>query len=217
MSLTLHLHPLASYCWKVLIALYENDTPFRPHLVDLADEAARAAFQALWPIGRFPVLRDETRDRTVPESTIIIEYLARHYPGKVALLPEAPERARDIRLADRFYDLYVHEPMQKIVGDRLRPADARDPYGVGRARAQLDLAYGMIERRTAGPWALGEAFTMADCAAAPALHYADRVHPLGGRHPQAAAFLRRLEARPSFARVRAEAAPYDHLFPSAEL
>jgi glutathione S-transferase len=219
MSLTLHLHPLASYCWKVLLALYENATPFRPHLVELADPTARAAFQALWPIARFPVLRDDARDRTIPESTIIIEYLARHYPGPVALLPEDPTRpdlAGDVRLADRFYDLYVHEPMQKIVGDRLRPVAARDPHGVAQARLLLDVAYGMVERDMATRvWAIGDAFTMADCAAAPALHYADRVHPLGERHPHASAYLRRLEARPSFARVLAEAAPYAHLFPSA--
>ena len=215
MSLTLYLHPLASYCWKVLIALYENETPFRPQVVDLADPAARAALQALWPFARLPVLRDEARDRTVPESTIIIEYLVRHRPGPVALIPDDPEVARDVRFADRFYDLYIQEPMQTIVGDRLRPAAARDPHGVARARALLDVAYGVIERdRAASQWAVGDAFTMADCAAAPALHYADRVHPLGDRHPRAAAYLRRLEARPSFARVLREAAPYAHLFPT---
>jgi glutathione S-transferase len=245
--LTLYLHPLASYCWKVLIALYENDTPFRPQIVATrlrvgADPraparpeasprgtpsrggprprpprrtAVGAALQTLWPLARFPVLRDEARERIVPESTIIIEYLSQHYPGRVALLPADPEAAREVRLADRFYDLYVHQPMQTIVGDRLHPAEARDPHGVARARGLLDVAYGMIERDLATRrWAVGEAFTMADCAAAPALHYADRVHPLGDRHPRAAAYLRRLEARSSFARVRAEAAPYDHLFPT---
>jgi glutathione S-transferase len=213
-SLTLYLHPLASYCWKVLIALYENDTPFRPQLVDLSDPAARAALESLWPFARFPVLRDDARDLIVPESTIIIEYLARHRPGPVALLPAEPDAARDVRLADRFFDLYVHEPMQTIVGDRLRAPGLRDPHGVARARALLDVAYGMIERDMAARrWASGDLFTMADCAAAPALHYADRVHPLGARHPHAVAYLRRLEARPSFARVMAEAAPYAHLFP----
>ena len=214
-GLTLYLHPLASYCWKVLIALYENDTAFRPQLVDLSDPAARAALEALWPFARFPVLRDEARGLTVPESTIIIEYLAHHRPGPVALLPADPDAARDVRLADRFYDLYVQEPMQAIVADRLRAPGLRDPHGVARARA-LDVAYGMIERDMATRlWASGDLFTMADCAAAPALHYADRVHPLGERHPHARAYLRRLEARPSFARVLAEAAPYAHLFPSA--
>lgn len=215
MSLTLHFHPLASYCWKVLIALYENGTPFTPHLVDLADAAARDALTALWPIRRFPVLRDEARDKTVPESTIIIEYLAQHHPGPVALLPADPDHARETRLTDRFYDLYVHEPMQRIVGDRLRPAGAHDPHGVAAARATLDTAYTMIERSMAHDgWAMGEAFTLADCAAAPALYYADRVHPLGDRYPFAAAYLERLKERPSFARVLAEAEPYFTLFPA---
>jgi glutathione S-transferase len=214
-GLTLYLHPLASYCWKVLIALYENDTPFRPEIVDLSDPAARAALEALWPFARFPILRDEIRGLIVPESTIIIEYLARHRPGPVSLLPADPDTAREVRLADRFYDLYVHEPMQTIVGDRLRPADARDPHGVARARALLEVAYGMIERDMATRrWTSGDLFTMADCAAAPALHYANRVHPLGERRPRAVAYLRRLEARPSFARLMAEAAPYAHLFPA---
>ena len=216
MTLTLYFHPLASFCWKVLIALYENDTAFRPQVVDLADPAARAALQALWPIARFPVLRDDARDRTIPESSIIIEYLAQHHRGPVALIPDDPDLARETRLADRFHDLYVHEPMQKIVGDRLRPASARDPLGVAQARAQLDVAYGMIERSmTRNRWAIGDAFTMADCAAAPALYYADKVHPLGVGHPRAAAYLARLKERPSFARVLAEAAPYAHLFPSS--
>jgi glutathione S-transferase len=121
MSLTLHFHPLASYCHKVLIALYENETPFTPNLVDLGNEAERAALLKLWPIGKFPVLRDDARDQNVPESSIIIEYLDRYYPGRTQFITGDADRARGIRLRDRFYDLYVHEPMQKIVGDRLRP------------------------------------------------------------------------------------------------
>ena len=121
MCLTLYMHPLASFCQKVLIALYENDTPFEPRIVDLADETSRAEFLKLWPIGKIPVLRDEARDRTIPESSIIIEYLAQHYPGKMQLVPADPDLARQTRLRDRFYDLYVQEPMQKIVTDRLRP------------------------------------------------------------------------------------------------
>src|SRR5580700_8525249 len=129
MSLTLHFHPLASYCHKVLIALYENDTPFKPHMVDLSNGSERAALLKLWPIGKFPVLSDDALKQTVPESTIIIEYLDRHYPGKSQFIPADAERAQAVRLSDRFYDLYVHEPMQKIVGDRLRPADKKDPHG----------------------------------------------------------------------------------------
>ncbi len=114
-SLKLCFHPLASFCWKVLIALYENDTPFEPHIVDLSDGAASASFKTIWPIGKFPVLRDEAKDLTIPESSIIIEYLARHYPGRCKLVPDDADLARQTRLHDRFFDLYVHEPMQKIV------------------------------------------------------------------------------------------------------
>jgi glutathione S-transferase len=142
MLLIFHFHPLASYCQKALIALYENDTPFTPHLVDLSNEAERAALLELWPIGKFPVLRDEARDQTIPESSIIIEYLGRHYPGGTPLIPADADLAWQTRLRDRFYDLYAHEPMQKIVGDRPRPAEKRDPFGVEEARARLQTSYG---------------------------------------------------------------------------
>jgi glutathione S-transferase len=215
MSLTLHFHPLSSFCWKALIALYENDVPFAPNLVDLSDAAQRAKLVALWPIAKFPVLRDDANDRTVPEATIIIEYLSQHYPGKVALVPPDADRARETRLRDRFYDLYVHEQMQKIVGDKLRPEGKHDPHGVEQARARIDTAYGMVERdlESGGPWAMGEAFTMADCAAAPALYYANLVQPLGDGHGRVKAYLARLVERPSFARVLKEAEPYFAMFP----
>ena len=109
MSLKLYYHPLSSFCRKVLIALYENDTPFMPHLVDLADETSRAEFLKIWPIGKFPVLRDDAKDQTIPESTIIIEYLDQHYPGKTRFVPADADRAWQTRLSDRFYDLYVHD------------------------------------------------------------------------------------------------------------
>jgi glutathione S-transferase len=214
MSLTLHYHPLASFCWKALVALYETGTPFTPHIVDLSDPAQRAALEALWPIGKFPVLRDDARDRTIPESTILVEYLAQHYPGTTDLLPADPDLALRVRLADRFFDLYVHEPMQRIVGDRLRPAGRADPHGVEAARAQLATSYAMIDRDMAGKtWAIGDTFTLADCAAAPALFYANEVAPFREAHPNAAAYLDRLLARPSFARVVEEAQPYFNLFP----
>ncbi|MDB4975553.1 MAG: glutathione S-transferase, partial [Myxococcaceae bacterium] len=146
MDLKLYLHPLASFCQKVLIALYENDTPFEPHLLDLGDARARADYLQLWPIGKMPVLRDEARKVTVPETSIIIEYLALHHPGASELIPHDPDRARDTRLLDRFYDLYVHLPMQKIVADRRRPAGATDPHGVQEAKAMLQTSYAMIER-----------------------------------------------------------------------
>ena len=214
MSLILYCHPLASYCWKVLLALYEGETAFQAAHVDLSRADERAALERLWPVAKFPVLRDTARDQVVPESSIIIEYLACHYPGKVALLPADPDAARVTRLRDRFYDLYVHEPMQKIVGDRLRPADRRDPHGVAQAHATLDLSYSMLEKdpRT-GDAATGSGFTLADCAAAPALYYANKVHPLGEAHPRVTAYLNRLLARPSFSRVLAEAAPYFAQFP----
>src|SRR5215831_16669225 len=118
MSLTLHFHPLSSFCWKVLIALYENDIAFTPNQVDLTDPAERAAFLKLWPIGKFPVLVDAVRGETVPESSVVIEYIDRHYPGRTRLVPEDAEAAMQTRLRDRLYDLYVHLPMQDIVGDR---------------------------------------------------------------------------------------------------
>ncbi len=213
MSLTLHYHPLASFCWKVLAALYENDTPFAPQLVDLGDETSRAAFLALWPMGKMPVLRDEARGRTIPETSIIIEYLQQHYPGPTRLLPDDPDLALLVRLSDRFFDLYVQAPMQKIVGDRLRPEGRKDPQGVAEARRQLETAYGMIERDGADrTWAMGEAFTMADCAAAPALFYADKVAPLG-EHQHTARYLARLKERSCIARVLEEAEPYFSMFP----
>lgn len=217
MSLTLHMHPLASYCWKVLIALYENDTPFEAHLVDLGDPKVVAAFKALWPTAKMPLLVDEARDRTVPETSIIIEYLQAAYPGPVRFVPDDPEAALRVRLLDRLFDNYVQEPMQKIVGDRIRPADARDPHGVAHARAQLAMAYDLLEGQLAGrAWAAGEAFSLADCAAAPALFYADKVAPLGVAHPVVSAYLDRLLARPSFARVLQEAEPYFAMFPTED-
>ncbi len=220
MSLTLYFHPLSSFCWKALIALYENDTPFVPHIVNLGDPDANAAFKKVWPIGKFPVVRDEAKDRTIPESSIIIEYLAQHYPGKSQLVPEDADRARDTRLRDRFYDLHVHVPMQRIVADRLRPADKKDPFGVEQARAQLGVALDMVEADMAEKtgatktWAMGDDFTMADCAAAPALYYANLVMPFGQTHKNATAYLARLKERPSFARTLREAEPYRHLFPT---
>jgi glutathione S-transferase len=217
MSLTLHFHPLASFCWKVLIALYENGTPFERVIVDLGDPVSRAAFLELWPVGKMPVVRDEARGRTVPESTIIIEYLDLFYPGPGRLIPADPDLALETRLADRFYDLYVHEPMQKIVLDRLRPAAGKDAHGVQSARAQLETAYGMIEKdMTARRWAAGEAFSLADCAAMPALFYAGKVAPFAENYPETASYLRRLMERPSVARVVREAQPYFDMFPAED-
>lgn len=213
MSLTLYFHPLSSFCMKALIALYENNTSFTPHPVDLSDATAAANLRALWPIGKFPVLRDDARGETIPETSIIIEYLDRHYPGKTRFIPADAERALQVRLQDRFYDLYVQLPMQEIVGDRLRPADKRDPFGVAQAQARLANVYAMIERDMAShTWAVGDEFSMADCAAAPALFYANKVVPLDS-YKNTAAYLERLMQRPPYARALKEAEPYFRLFP----
>lgn len=214
MSLLLHYHPLSSFCHKVLIALYENGVAFTPKLVDLGDPGQRAEFLALWPIGKFPVLQDDASGKAVPESTVIIEYLEQHHPGKERLVPGDPEQARETRLRDRLFDLYVHEPMQKIVGDRLRPEGAKDPHGVDHARKTMRTALGMLEQDMASrTWATGEAFGLADCAAAPALFYADKVMPIATDFPNMKGYLDRLMRRPSYARVLREAEPYFAMFP----
>lgn len=214
MSLTLYLHPLASYCHKVLIALYENQTPFEPRIVDFSDPQQRAALEAMWPMATIPVLHDARRGRTVPETSVIIEYLHDHYPGAVALLPDDPDARLQVRLWDRFFDLYVSTPMQKCVGDRLRPSEQRDAIGVAEAHAGLRTAYGAIERQMASAtWAVGEAFSLADCSAAPALFYAEKVVPFRQAYPNTAAYFNRLLQRPSFSRTLEEAAPFFHMFP----
>lgn len=212
--LELHFHPLASWCWKVLIALYENDTAFEPKNVDLMDPAQRAALEGLWPFSKFPVLRDVGRERIVAESSIVIDYLTAHYPGPVELIPSDPELAREARLRDRIYDTYVHDPMNRIVANKLRPEEHRDAYGSDRLKAELQTTYDILERKfVARPWALGERFSIADCAAAPALFYADKVSPIGPARPELSAYLDRLRGRPSFARVLREAEPYFKYFP----
>jgi glutathione S-transferase len=212
MSLTLYFHPLSCYCQKALIALYENDTPFTPRLVNFGDPGERAEFLALWPIGKFPLLEDGAR--LVPESSVIIEYLALHYPGQVALLPADPAQALEVRRLDRLVDSYVTHPMQKIVLDRIRPADGKDPLGVAEAREMLERAYGVLEAELGDrSWAAGESFTLADCSAAPALFYAERCVSFQSGHPRLAAYFERLRTRPSFARVLAEAEPYFQFFP----
>ena len=215
MSLTLHFRPLASYCHKALIALYENDVPFEPNMVDLSNDTERAALLKLWPIGKFPVLRDDAREQTIPESSIIIEYLDRHYPGPTKFIPADSDLAWQTRLRDRFYDLYLHLPMQKIIGDRLRPEAKKDPHGVEEARAQLSTSYRMIDQQmAAGTWATGEAFGLADCAALPALFYGNMVEPFGDSCKNVTVYFERLKARSSIARVLREAEPYFMMVPN---
>lgn len=214
MSLRLLFHPLSSFCQKALIALYENDTPFAPQMVDLMSEEGRAEYLKLWPIGKMPVLRDEARDRTIPETSIIIEYLQRFYPGRTVFVPDDVEQGLQVRLRDRFFDLYVNDPMQKIVGDKLRAAGQNDPTGVAQAKSLLDVSYGLLDKEMASKtWACGDAFSLADCAAAPALFYAEKVLPFRDRHPRLAAYFDRLLQRPSYARALREAEPYMRLFP----
>jgi len=189
----LHQHPFASYCWKALIALYECEVPFERVLVE-----DRAALAELWPPAGIPVLVDG--DTVVPESTTIIEHAA---PALMSSL--------EARVWDRVLDAHVMTPMQKIVADALRPADARDPYGVGEARAKLDAAYALLEDRVTDGWLAGP-FSVAECAAAPSLFYANVVHPWQG-FPRLSAYFERLLARESVARVIDEARPYRVLFP----
>jgi len=215
MSLKLHFHPLSSFCWKTLIALYENDTPFVANKVDLGNPAEREALLTLSPIGRFPVLEDTARREVVPESSIIIEYLDRHYPGRIRFIPADPQASFETRLRDRFLDLYLHLQMQKVVGDRLRPANAKDPHGVEQATAQIRKSYDIFESQLTGSeWAMGGEFGLADCAAAPPLFYCSQIEPFGERG-KLAAYFERLKARPSFARVLKEAEPYFAMFPRA--
>ena len=212
MSMKLYAHPFAAYCQKVLIALYENDTPFEFRMLAPGDERAAAEHEALWPLKRIPVLVDE--DRTVVEATIIIEHLSLHHPGPVRLIPEDPRAALDVRMMDRFFDNYIMTPMQKIVADSLRAPEHRDRQGVTEAGKTLDTAYRWLEHAMTGrEWATGNTFSLADCAAAPALFYADWTHPVGKALSNVHAYRRRLLARSSFARAVDEARPYRPLFP----
>lgn len=214
MTLTLYAHPLSSYCQKVLIALYEHGVSFQWKLLSAETPQNSAEFAELWPLQHMPVLTDG--ERVLRESSIIIEYIDLNHDGGPRLIPEVPAAALDVRFFDRVFDNFVMARQQAIVFDHLRPEGARDPYGVARARERLDLAYGWLESVLTDGWVVGDTFTMADCAAAPALFYADKTHPLGGRFPRVQAYLERLESRPSIARVRQEARPYWHLFPFAD-
>jgi glutathione S-transferase len=212
MSLTLYYHPLSSFCWKALIALYEADVAFDPRLVNLGDPADRAAFQAVWPLAKFPVLHDEATGLTVPESTIIIDYLARTHAASAGLIPSDPDAARQVRLLDRLFDSYIHQPFQQIVSERLRPAEHKDPFGADQARTNIRAGYDLLAGMIGRPWATGDTFTLADCAALPALYYADYGVSLDG-WPRLRDYLERLKARPSVARVLAEAEPWFQYFP----
>jgi glutathione S-transferase len=209
---TLYFHPFSSYCQKVLTALYENDIAFKPRIVGPEDPSVSAELEALWPLKQFPVLVDD--GQTFFEASIIVERLALRYPAPSRLLPNDPDAALGVRMMDRFFDNYIMTPMAKVVTNELRPKDGRDDYGAGESRKSLETAYrwldGIMANRT---WAAGEAFSLADCAAAPSLFYADWVHPIGEAFPHVRAYRSRLLARPSFARAVDEARPFRPYFP----
>ena len=203
---------MSSFCQKALMALYETETRFALNLVDFGNRAARDSLVSIWPVGGLPVLEDKRREEVVADASAIIEYVDLFYPGQIRLLPFNPVAAWRARAEDRFFDVNVQAPVQKIVTDRLCPPGRDDPYGVSQAKAQLRAALDLLERTMADRiWATGDTFSLADCAAGPALWYANVVMPFERRHPNAAAYLDRLEQRPSFARVIKDAMPYQDL------
>lgn len=207
----LYAHPFSSYCQKVLIAFHEKDAPFELRLLSSENPAAIAERHALWPLDKFPVLHAD--GRTVVESSVIVEWLDLRHGGSARLVPADPDAALEVRMLDRVFDNYVMTPVQTIVFDRARPEGARDPFGVGQARELLERAYRWLDERMASrEWAACKTFSLADCAAAPALFYAGWVRPFRG-HAALSAYLRRLRARPSFRRCVEDARPYRHLFP----
>ena len=212
MAPKLYYHPLSSYSQKALVAFYEKGCAFEPVLVNMMDEKAKEDYKKIYPMGKVPFLRIEAKNWSVPESSIIIEYIDRHYPGGTKLIPDDPDLARQVRMRDRFFDLYVNDSMAKIFFDGLRPEGQRDPYGVQQAKDQLDTAFAMIDQEMAeNRWAMGEVFSMADCAAAPALGYCRMVYPFT-KHKNIVAYMNRLAERPSFQRVLKEAEPYLEAF-----
>ena len=212
MKLKLYAHPFSSYCQKALIALYENGTAFEFVMLDAEHPEAMEELGARWPFRKFPVLVDG--ERTVPEATAIIEHLSVHHPGPVPLIPDDRRAALEVRFMDRVFDNYVSTPQQRIVFDAIRAEGDRDAYGDREARAMLETAYRWLDGVMAGrEWAAGDGFSMADCAAAPTLFYADWTHPIGKECANLRAYRRRLLERPSFARAVDEARPYRGFFP----
>lgn len=205
-------HPFSSCTQKVTIALYETHTPFNFRMLDAEHSENETEFAKLAPLGKFPLLLDN--ELVIEETTIIIEYIAQHYAPEAGLIPANADDARRVRLFDRICDFYVMSTMQRIVADFMRQAEDRDPTGVAAEKAALDKAYSWLEKRLdAGKWAAGSTFTLADCAAAPALFYADWIHPIPDTFPMLKAYRTRLLARPSVMRAVDEARPYRHFFP----
>jgi glutathione S-transferase len=212
MSLQLFGHPFSSYMMKALIALYENETPFDFRILDPDHPENGAELARRWPVAKFPLLVDG--GTTVFETSAIIEHLAVFHPGRVTLIPVDAKEAVPTRMLDRVFDNYVMAPMQAIVSDACRPEEARDPYGVMQARTALDAIYAWLDHALAERrWATGDAFTLADAAAAPALFYADWVQPIGEDRSTLKAYRSRLLERPSFARCVDDARPFRPFFP----
>jgi len=212
MPLALFGHPFSSYTQKALIALYENETPFEFRGVGPEWPQNYAEWQERWPLRKFPVLVDD--GRTIVETSIIIEHLQLAHPGRIRFLPEDPAAALEVRFLDRFFDLHVMDPVQHAVAGAMTGDPVKREEGLARTRARLEMAYDWLERRLSGDgWAAGPDFTLADCAAAPSLFYADWVHPIAADYPRLRAYRTRLLARPSFARAVDEARPYRNLFP----
>ena len=210
--LTLYGHPISSFTWKVLTALYENGTPFEFVTVD---QNTYADFIAKWPMGKFPILLDSDRKTMITETAVIIEYLDAYYAGRTRLVPKEVDTALEVRRWDRiFYHLNV--TMSKTVVDKIRPDGQRDPYGVDEAKRIMRGVYGVVETQLADrEFIVGDSFTLADCAAAPALWYSVRNVSLDGAYPRIAAYLERLNARPSFAGALKESEPLFHMYPGA--
>ena len=216
MTLALYGHPFSSYTQKALIALYENATPFEfrcigPDTPQHVDEWLRR-----WPMAKFPMLVDG--DRCLVETSVVIEYLQLAHPGPVRLVPADAMAALDVRFLDRFFDLHVMDAMQVAVDSALGRVPMTRDDGLALAGQRLERAYAWLEqhltqRKAQGPWAAGAEFTLADCAAAPSLFYADWVHPMAPAFAHLRAYRSRLLARPSFARAVQEARPFRPLFP----
>lgn len=212
MSLALYGHPFSSYTQKALIALYENDTPFEFRCIGPDTPEHAAEWLRRWPLGKFPLLLDG--ERTVVETSLIIEYLQLAHPGPAPMLPADPMAALDVRFLDRFFDLHVMDAMQVAVESALGRVPMTREQGLALAAGRLDRAYAWLEGHLAGrTWAAGETLTLADCAAAPSLFYADWTHPISEAYPTLRAYRARLLARPSFARAVDEARPFRPLFP----
>ena len=211
MSLQLYAHPFSSYCQKVLIALWADGTEFEYRLLEQDHPEDFAELKRRWPFGKFPLLVDN--GQTVVETTCIIEHLQVHHPGPNRWIPDGDLGLR-VRFLDRFFDLYVMNNMQKSGNDTLRPEGCGDPFGTQQARTELYAAYDWLEANLGeGPWAAGEAFTLADCAAAPSLFYADWIEEIGPERPRLSAYRARLLAHPVVARAVDEGRPYRPYFP----